>query len=125
LGSKNRKSFEKYILKIIDEYTPVLLLQRHTFKVKRGVEDKRSLFECLFNYPYLNVTIKYSDSSFKKWEHGKDLVPYIVHEMCHPVTDPLYQKALYRYVSKNEVNDEREILTDHICNIALNKYKNN
>jgi len=78
-----------------------------------------SILECVFNYPYLNVTIKYSDKVVDKWKNGKDIVPYLVHEMCHPITDPLYTKANSRYVSVDEILAEREKLTDYICNIVI------
>jgi hypothetical protein len=118
---RSHKDFKTYICKVIVQFTPILLLQRHTFEVKRGCESKDALMECVYNYPYLNVTIKYSDQAFEDWKKGKDVVPYIVHEMCHPITDPLYSKATARYVSRDEILDERELLTDYICNIALNK----
>ena len=107
------------IMEIIAKYTPVLLLQRHTFEVRCGVENKDSVAECVFNYPYLNVTIKYGDKCVEKFKNGEDLAPYIVHEMCHVITDPLYAKAISRYVGQDEIRDERENLTDMICNIVL------
>ena len=120
---KTREQFETYLLKVIDEYIPVLLLQKYTFEVKKGVADKKASFESLYHYPYLNVTIKYAESAFKEWKQGIDLIPYIVHEMCHPITDPLYSKAISRYASREEILDEREMLTDHICNIVLKRGK--
>lgn len=118
---KTKKQFEKYIYSIINKYVPKLLLQRHIFEVKFGTKDENTLMECKFNYPYLNVTISYSEDTFKKWINKEDVIPYIVHEMCHPITDPLYCKATARYVSKDEILDERENLTDLICNIVLKK----
>ena len=121
---KKNEEFEKYIMKIINEYIPVLLLQRHTFSLKAGCTKKDNLFECKFSYPYLNVIIGYSYSALKDWEKEIDLKEFIVHEMCHAITDPLYDKAFGRFITKNEVENEREMLTDHICNIALG-IKNN
>jgi len=38
------------------------------------------------------------------------------------ITDPLYSKACDRYTGKNEIEDERELLTDKIANIiTLNR----
>lgn len=110
---------EKHVMGIIEKYTPILLLQRHTFEIKKGTKNPEALAECIFNYPYLNATIHYSDKCVKEWNEGKDIVPYIVHEMCHLITDPLYAKATSRYVSKDEIEDERENLTDLICNIII------
>lgn len=110
---------EDAIKGIIAEYVPKLLLQRHTFEVKKGVDDQKSFMECLPNYPYLNATIAYSKECEEEWKKGKDIVPYVVHEMCHCVTEPLYCKAIGRYAGKNEILDERENMTDWICNIVI------
>lgn len=120
---KKNKQFEKFVYKIIKKYSKILLLDKHTFELHYGCENENSLMECVFNYPYLNVTINYSNSVIKKWKEKKDIIPFVVHEMCHPITDPLYSKSTDRYVSKNEILDEREKLTDYICNIVIkNKY---
>jgi len=113
--------FEAHLLGIVEKYIPILLLQRHTFEVALGCNDPESLFELVFMYPYLNNRIRYSDKAVEDWKGGRDLVPYVVHEMCHVITDPLYAKAIQRYVSVKEVSDTRETLTDNICNIVLNK----
>lgn len=116
--SKNVK-FEKYLYKLINKYSKILLLDKHTFELKNKLENDGSLMECVSNYPYLNVTINYGDKIVKKWNNKEDIIPYVVHEMCHPITDPLYAKSTDRYASKNEILDEREKLTDYICNIVI------
>jgi hypothetical protein len=117
---KTHKDFEAYIHKTINKFVPILFLQKHTFKVKLGTEHASSYYDFIYNYPYLNQTIGYSELAFKEWLSGKDQKPYILHEICHAITDPIYSKAVQRYVSKDEIEDERERLTDHICNIILN-----
>ena len=117
---KSNKDFETHIHKTIKKFVPILFLQKHTFKVKFGTEAASSYYDFIYNYPYLNQTIGYSELAFKEWLSGKDQTPYILHEICHALTDPLYSKAVQRYVSKDEIEDERERLTDHICNIVLN-----
>ena len=115
---------EKKIMEIVKQYQPILLLQRNTFELKYGTENPKAYMECVFNYPYLNVTLKYSDDFVEKYNKKEDITPYVVHEMCHVITDPLYAKATERWASKNEVLDEREMLTDYICNIVIiNKLK--
>ena len=113
--------FEDHLLGIVEKYIPILLLQRHTFEVALGCNDPESLFELVFMYPYLNNRIRYSEKSISDWEKGRDLTPYVVHEMCHAITDPLYAKAIQRHVSRTEILDVREMLTDNLCNIVLNK----
>jgi len=116
---KKQKQFEKKVYEIIKKYQQILLLNRNTFEVEYGTKDKSALMECVFNYPYLNVTIKYSDRCYEIWAKKEDITPFVVHEMCHVITDPLYSKANSRYVSIDEITDERELLTDYICNISL------
>ena len=113
------KKVEKRIWEVIEKYRSILLLNMHTFTLKYPTENKNATAECIFNYPYLNVTINYSDKLIEMFEEGKDIVPYIVHEMCHVITDPFYAKAESRYASKDEILDERELLTDYICNIVI------
>ena len=120
--NKRDKEFEKYAYGVIKKYSKILLLDKHTFELRKGTEDSGSLMECVYNYPYLNVTFNYGDKVVDRYFKKVNVVPYIVHEMCHPITDPLYAKAESRYVSKNEILDEREKLTDYICNIVI---KNN
>lgn len=115
---KNKK-FEIYLMNVINRYSKILLLDKHTFEVKAVLENKDAWLECVYNYPYLNVTINYGEKIIKKWKDKEDIVPYIIHELCHPITDPLYAKATARYVSKDEILDERERLTDFICNIVV------
>lgn len=119
---KNNEEFEEYVYKIINKYSKILLLDKHTFEIKNRIENQEALMECVYNYPYLNVTINYGDNVINKWKNKEDIIPYVVHEMCHPITDPLFCKATERYSSKNEILDERERLTDYICNIVI---KNN
>lgn len=112
------------VLSIIKKYQPILLLSRNTFEVKYPTKNKNAVAECDSNYPYLNVTIKIGDEFIKMLNDGEDIEPYIVHEMCHIITDPLYYKAISRYASEDEIKDERELLTDYICNIIIiNKLK--
>lgn len=114
---KSHKDLEKHALGIIKRFQPKLLAQQYVYSVSFG--KGAEFWECVFNYPYLNVDIHYSERAFKDWCGGKDVTPYVLHEMCHAITDPFYAKATDRYSSKNEIRDERERLTDLICNIVL------
>jgi hypothetical protein len=125
---KTKKAFEDYLLKVINKCIPVLLLQKYTIEVRISEIDdwdKRPDFDSgyfgnLFNYPYLNAIIIYSKEALDDWiEENTDMAPYIIHEMCHIITDPLYSIGNKRYVSKEALENERELLTDHICNIVL------
>ena len=82
---KNIK-LEKKIMKIVRQYQPILLLQRNTFELKYGTENPKAYMECLFNYPYLNVTLHYSDEFIKKYKKNEDIIHYVVHEITHWLT---------------------------------------
>lgn len=114
-----KDKIEQYIMEIIEKYTPILLLQRHIFEIEKAPASQKAFMECLSNYPCLDATIRYSEECITEWKKGKDIVPYILHEMCHLLTEPLYTKAVYRYVTKDEISDERENLTELICNIII------
>lgn len=94
---------------LLDDFAPL------TFKY--GVQDRDATAESNVSYPYKTIHIKYSDDMVKDFKEGIDVTATLIHEMCHPLTDPLYCKGINRYSSRNEINDERERLTDHIANI--------
>lgn len=113
------KKFEKYVYSVIKKYQKILLLDKHTFTLHFGLENEKAIMECVFNYPYLNVQLNYGKNVIKDWKDGINIIPYIVHEMCHPITDPIYSKCEDRFISKGELLDERERLTDFICQIVI------
>jgi len=114
---KTKKDFEAYINAVIKKYKAKLLLHRHIIKAKF---DKATSFMAYgFSYPYLNSFVLYSDKAFEQWVSGENMKPYIIHELCHAITDPLYAKAISRYITNRDIEDERENLTDAICNIVL------
>lgn len=119
---QDRKSFEKWALPLLKKIQKVTLLDHYeplTLEYKKDIGDP--LATCDFHYPYQSITISYGDqllSRFKEKKH-KEVFGILVHEMCHPITDPLYAKAVTLWKSKQEVEDERERLTDHIANIII------
>ncbi len=117
MTKQDKQLTEEEILRLIKEYQSVLLLDRLIFKVHYGLEKDTSLAESAFHYPYLDATIRYGDELVNKVKNKQDITHIILHEMCHSITDPLYSKAMQRLVSRDEIEDERERLTDHIANI--------
>lgn len=105
---------EEYIKNIIDKYATKLGLGHFRFIVKNS---DCSYLECDTNYPYNDVEIGYSDSFANSVKEGNNVEYHVLHELCHPITEPLYRKAIQRYVSSNEILDERERLTDMISTI--------
>ena len=81
-------------------------------------DEKETMMQIAFSYPYMYVKIFYFDKTIKDWINGDNLISHITHELCHMITDPLYAKALERFASRQEIEDERERLTDYISNIV-------
>ena len=112
---KAENDFKKWIKAKVDFYAPFLGLELHEITVEKSAEQSHVGITC--NYPYLDPTIKFSDKALEDWKKGKIQPDRILHELCHILTDPLYVKAIQRYSSKNEIEDERERLTDTIAAI--------
>lgn len=115
---KTEKEFVSWIREQIDFYSPILGLQIQRIEIEKGEDTKFMEITC--TYPYLEPIIRYSHHSFEKWQKGKFPKDRILHELCHILTDPLYVKAIERYVGKGDILDERERLTDTIAVIIRN-----
>lgn len=114
--SKKEKEFRVWMGKMVKKYSVLLKLTQHfvTF-VKKDIDN---YFEVTLRYPYLDPIIYYSDETINDWVKDKKTAERnVIHELCHLVTTPLYCKATNRFVSKNELDDERELLTDYFTNI--------
>ena len=106
---------------MFEKYKPVLFLEKYHLSVEKHEE---TYMASKFNYPYLDITIHYSTKSFETWKKDKrDSERRIIHEFCHTITDPYYCVTTDRYISKNQLEDARERLTDHIAQI-VNKHFN-
>lgn len=119
---KTEKDFKKWIDKQVKYYQPILGLELHRVDIMRAKNDDYMFIAC--THPYLDPTIWYSQKAFNDWKIGKLEKDRICHELCHIITDPLFCKATSRYVSVDEIKDEREKLTDIISAIIrklLNK----
>ncbi len=120
MKKKTHKDFINWIHEQVLFYGKPLNVSNQRIKVE--FNDKTSFLEITCTYPYLEPTIRFSDSAFKEWAEGKMERDRILHELCHMITDPLYSKAVDRYVGKNEIEDERERLTDTMTVIIRNLY---
>ena len=121
-GAKRRTKddIEYYIVDMFTQYKDKLFLSAFTINSEYNNEATEYM-ACKCCYPYLNATIYYGDESLSDFIAGKkDMKPFVLHEFCHLITDPFYAKASNRFVSKNEIEDERERITDMICNVVLN-----
>ncbi len=111
-----KEEYEKFVRDMFEKYKGILFIEKFNLYLKHS-NDKYLCSK--FHYPYLNIYIEYSDKAMENWKDDKlDAEHEIVHEFCHMITDPFYCKANARYVSVDEVSQERERLTDHIAKIV-------
>lgn len=129
MASKNKKTikqFERWIEKTAKEYLSLVGLSLMDVEVLRdeGIKDPDTMrISC--RYPYCDYcVISYKKESFEDWKDGMLDKWVIVHEICHLLTDPLYCKALKRYIGETEIEDERERLTDTIM-LIIKKLESN
>lgn len=115
-------AFEKWAQPILKKYQKILLLDDHTLTFSYDSKLKNDTFmEHDFNYPYKITDIRYGDTALKyfKEKKYKRLKEILIHELCHSLTDPLYEYAYTRFTTKDALSNERERLTDHITNIII------
>lgn len=119
MAKSKRKEFEAWANKQLAALQKTLLLDAYTLRPIEPSERPASL--CEFRYPYKDINISYSEQVIEDWLKGDKAgaLETLTHEMCHPLTDALYSKSLDRHCSKQEIEDEREALTDHIANIVI------
>ena len=120
MKTKTEKDFVKWISSAIVFYKPYLDINLQNIEIEKSETYYLSI-TC--SYPYLQPTITYSSKSFSDFKEGKLKRNAILHELCHMITDPLYSKSIQRFVSKDEIEDERELLTDKIAVILNNLIK--
>jgi len=116
-----QQEFKQWVEKQIEYYKPSLDINLQKILVKYN--DKTDYLSITNVYPYLEPYIEFSDKAVDEWKKGNLLKDRILHELCHILTDPLYNKSIRRFVGENEILDERERLTDKITIILNNLIK--
>lgn len=118
---KTKQEFIKWVKKQIDYYKPYLDINLQNIEVE--YRENTEYLEITSIYPYLEPIIYFSDKAVEEYSDGILTKDRILHELCHIITDPLYVKATKRYVSRDEILDEREKLTDTMTVILNNLIK--
>ena len=112
---------KEFIESVVEKYQVEIRLLDVTFKVSKNEEY---YLACKFRYPYTDSDIFYGsrfETDFKEKRYSQEeFERMILHEMLHQLTDPLYTKATSRWCSQQEIEDERERLTDRIATIIFN-----
>ncbi len=120
--TREQKSFEVWALPKLKKLQKIMLLQHFSPLEIEFYKSTDTYAECSNQYPYQSIIIRISDKmleDFKKKSEHKSIIGTLVHEMCHPLTDPLFNIGYERFVTKDQLKNEREKLTDHIGNIIL------
>jgi hypothetical protein len=118
---KEEKQLIKWIEEMYHKYKATLFIEKYHLKCRVPKKDEDYYLASKFNYPYLDLTIIYSDEFLKEWQKDKkDAERRIVHEFCHAITDPFYSVVI-NWPTKTQIENEREILNDHIAQI-VNKH---
>lgn len=108
--------YENWVKIMFEKYKSIIFIEKYNLYFKK---DNEIYLASKFHYPYLNLTIEYSDKALANWKKDpEDAECEIIHEFLHGVTDPFYYICNNRYVTKDEVERERERLTDHIAKIV-------
>jgi len=117
---KTKKEFELWANKKLKEIQGVLLMNHFKLEpIKESSEHDTSY--SITRYPYKESVFQYGKNVYDSWARGdkEEALSILIHESFHPLTDPLYCKAVSRYTSRDELEHEREGLTDHLTNIIL------
>lgn len=117
---KTKKEFEIWANKKLKEIQNVLLMNHFKLEpIKESNEHDTSY--SITRYPYKESVFQYGKNVYESWAKGdkEEALSILIHESIHPLTDALYVKAIMRYVGKEEIEHERESLTDHITNIII------
>ena len=115
--------YEKWIRAMFEKYKGILFIEKYHLKMRPKTKEEDYYMASRFNYPYLDITIIYSEKSIKDWKENKrDAERRIVHEFCHTITDPFYAVVI-DWPTKAHIEDARERMTDHIAQI-VNKHFN-
>ena len=109
---------------MFEKYQRILFIEKYHLKTKPIPKGDDTYLSSTFNYPYLDIEINYSKESIENWKKDKkDSERRLIHEFCHTITDQFYNVSCNRYSNKNELETQRERLTDHIAQI-VNKHFN-
>jgi len=116
--AKNRKDFIIWINKQIEYYKPILGIDLIDIDVE--FKESTDFLEINNVYPYHDTMLWFGQKAKDRWVEGRIDKSVILHELCHIITDPLYDKGFKRFVTDDELGEERERLTDRMSLIIRN-----
>lgn len=122
MTKKTEKEYQQWVFKMYEKYKAVLFIEKYHLEAEKDKEKR--YMASVFNYPYLDAKILYSDKAIEDWVKNKrEAERRLIHEFCHIITDPFYCTAIENFIPKQQIEDARERLNDHIAQI-VNKHFN-
>ncbi len=110
--------FEKFLETWIETIlnTPWFANWRYNIHYNKFDEGNHHL-SISIDLKYLEFTLYVSPIAFKTWKENKEMFvrEYLIHEMCHILTENLSWLAEKRYITEKEVEKETEALTETIA----------
>jgi len=101
-------------------------LKSWTVECARDLKEEKSeneatdytFFYAHVRHDYYTLIISPTPHSLKVWQEKRfdELHHGILHELCHAITEPLYDLAISKWVNKAEIEIAREQLTETIAN---------
>ena len=68
MATKTHKQFIAWIRENVTHYSPLLGIELHHVKIEHNKDTNYLEITC--SYPYLDPTIRFSDSAFDDWENS-------------------------------------------------------
>jgi hypothetical protein len=112
-----KQQAKKWIEQKAEKYKQTLFLSGYNLNVEyKNTND--SIMRARPTFPYKEMCLEFGDEMINEIRTNKKQAERIVlHEVVHTLTDPLYIKGTRRFISDQEIEDEREALTDKITMI--------
>jgi hypothetical protein len=119
--TKKVKGFEKWANNELRKLQKMVLLEHFNLLPIKATDKPSDNSCCVHHYPYQTIEIEYNQDVFNWWMDGNNhrAREVLTHEICHALTDEFYNKGFDRFTGKDDLEDAREKLTDHIANILL------
>ena len=116
--------FETYMVKIVGELKKVLGLVEYAGTINFPENDSGgTAMDINVDVKYLRFSVQVypvcrGDYKLKRYD---DLLEYMTHELCHIITEPLYDKAVRGIATcqQDDLEVDREQATQRICNIVM------
>lgn len=120
------KELKHFIREIINSHRGKVFGHSYNIVIKYALEEakvdsigKQTIAEIDIDITYESAKITVYKHMLDKWNNKEyeDIENIILHELCHLVTEPMYEAALDRYTSAAEIEHSREWLTERINKI--------